>query len=180
MFSCVTSTRVRAFGDAGNAEVENLQPAMLIDHEVGRLDVPMNDAGFVRVLQTGAQLHHQPELLRDRHRLAALDLLGQGLAPDVLHHDERRALELAGVVDVDDVGMVQRGERPGLTGKPLAQIARIEVGEQQLERDEPVGVGVGIASQVERAHPAGPDEGLDVVPIDPRSACGTWDRVRKS
>ena len=63
MFSCVSVHARQAFGDAGNAEVEDLQPPVLIDHQVRRLDVAVNDAGFVRVLQTGAQLDHQPELL---------------------------------------------------------------------------------------------------------------------
>ena len=44
----------------------------------------------------------------------------KGFAADVLHHDEQRILEFAGVVDVDDVGVVQRGERAGLTDEPLA------------------------------------------------------------
>ena len=59
-------------------------------------------------------------------RRATLDDLRQRLAADVLHHDERRLVELAGVVDVDDVGVVQRGEGAGFAGEPLAQLGGIE------------------------------------------------------
>ena len=52
--------------------------------------------------------------------------------------------------------MVQCGERAGFAGKPLAQVAGIEVGEQQLERDEPVRVGVAVAGQVEDPIPPAP------------------------
>ena len=42
----------------------------------------------------------------------------------------------------------------------------VEVGVQQLERDEAVGVGIGVPGEVERSHPARTDEGLDLVATD--------------
>ncbi len=151
MLNCVTCRPARVklpSGDAGDAEVEDLQPPVLIDHQIGRLDVAVDDAGLVGVCEPGAQLRHQLELLRQRQRRLPLDLLCERLAPDVLHHDERRTLELAGVVDVDDVGVVQRGKRAGFTRESLAEIAGVEGGVQQLEGDEPVRVRVGVPGQV--------------------------------
>ena len=169
MFTCVTcrpSSGHVAFGDARDAEVENLQPPVLIHHQIGRLDVAVNDAGLVRVRQPRAQLRHQLQLLRHRQRRPPLDLLRERLAPDVLHHDERRALELAGVVDVDDVGVVQRGQRPGFAGEALAEIARIEGRVQQLEGDETVGVGIVSRARYRSPIPPRADEALDLVAAD--------------
>ena len=153
-----------AFGDASNSEVEDFQPPLLIHHEVRRLDIAVDDAGLVGLRQPGAQLGHELELLRHRQGGLPLDHLGKRLAADVLHHDERRILELAGVVDVDDVGVVQGGQGTRLAGEPLAKLVGVERRVQQFERDETIGVGV--EGEVEIAHPASPDEALDFVAAD--------------
>jgi hypothetical protein len=158
--------RHAAFGDARDAEIENLEAPPLIDHQVGRFDVAVDDSCLVRMREPGAQLGHQLQLLANREGCAPLDLFGERFTADVLHHDVRRALELARVVDIDDVGVVQRGKRAGLTREALAQVGRVEARVQHLDRDQPADLGVAVASQVTRGHTAGPDETLDLVSTD--------------
>ena len=91
-------------GQLGDAEVEDLQAAApLLDHQVGRLDVAVDDGEAVRVGQAVAQLLQQPQLAGDGGRLLAPDPHRQRLAVDVLHGDERLAVLLADVEDADDV-----------------------------------------------------------------------------
>ncbi len=118
----------------------------------------------MRLRKTGAQLLHQFQFLGYRQRGAPPDELGERLAPDVFHHDERRSLELARVVDVDDVRMVQRGKGPGFARKPFAKLRRVERRVQQLERDETV--RVRIAGEIQVAHAAAADPALDLVTAD--------------
>jgi hypothetical protein len=54
--------------------------------------------------------------------------------------------------------MVQRGQRVGFTGEPLAELVGIELRIEQLDGDQ--AIRVGVMSQVESAYPASPDEAL--------------------
>ncbi len=61
-------------GQLGDAEVEDLQAAAaLLDHQVGRLDVAVDDVEGVGVGQPVAQLLEQPQLAGDGGRLLAAD-----------------------------------------------------------------------------------------------------------
>ena len=107
----------------GDAEVHDFDDALLRDHDVAGLDVPVDDAHMVGVVQ-GTQ-HAQHDLLAVALAQGAVLLEDgpQGLALDVLHdkvgHPLMVALVvgqylLARVVDGDDVGVVEQGDRVGL------------------------------------------------------------------
>ena len=70
----------------------------------------------------------------------------QGLAFDVLHRDEEKALELAGIVNGDDVGMLQHARQPSLIAKALQKlfgVGAVHVEPRSLEGDGASDVGIG-------------------------------------
>ncbi len=93
-----------------------------VDEDVGGLDVAVDQTGDVGGVQRGgdlaADVQHpvgaEPALLaQDR---------GQVRAGDVLHRDVEQAVDLAGVVDRDDVRMRERRGDPGLAQEALAEV----------------------------------------------------------
>ena len=73
-----------------------------VDHDVGRLEIAMHDAGVVRGLQARGDLPGERHDLRDRQALLAQDRR-QVAALDVRHRDVLDAVDLAEVVNADDV-----------------------------------------------------------------------------
>jgi hypothetical protein len=86
----------------------------------------------------------------------------QILAADVPHGEVEHVVVLAGVVDRDDVGVVQGRRDLGLGGEPAAErFVAGELGSQELERD---GALQGdVRGAVDDTHPAAPDELVDAV-----------------
>ena len=70
----------------GEAEVGDLHAAPLVEQDVLGLDVAMDDAFVVGVLQRVADLRHDRQRL-GRRQAARLDELPQVGAVDVLHHE---------------------------------------------------------------------------------------------
>ncbi len=98
---------VAAPGAAGDAEVENLHPVAGGNHDVFGLDVAVNDAFFVRGLQSLAALSGNGEEFIGGDRL--FKAVTQGLAFDVLHYYPKFAGVLDDVVDGAHVGMIEGG-----------------------------------------------------------------------
>ena len=77
--------------------------ALHVEHHVRRLDVAVDDAGLVRVVERAQQLaHHAHELPRLEAHVAVEEVL-QILAADELHDDEGDLAFLAEVVHLHDV-----------------------------------------------------------------------------
>jgi hypothetical protein len=110
----------------------------------------VDDAGRVRRGQRVRDLGGDAERLGDGQALLR-DRLAQGLAAQVLHHDEVEAVVVRDVVDGHDVGVIERGRRARLAEEagPARRVART-VGGQDLERDE--AVEPGIAGLVHDGH----------------------------
>ena len=66
----------------GNAEIGQLQLAILRDQDVLRLEVPMHDALCMDISQRVRQLHSDPHDLFDRQRVASPQIRPQRLAVD--------------------------------------------------------------------------------------------------
>ncbi len=97
-------------GDMGDAEVEHLGLAGLIDQDVAGLEVAMNDALFVGVLHRVAHLGQQLEARR-RVETATAGVLVQGHPADELHGEERLAVFAhPRFVDLSDAGMLEPGQ----------------------------------------------------------------------
>ncbi len=136
----------------GQPEVEHLDLSLRRDLDVGRLQVPMDDASLVGRLQGLGDLERDPEGLLDRQG-AAGDPLLQRLALDQLHDQEVDAVRLLHLVDAGDVGMVQGGQNLGLAleaGEAL-RILRERL-RQHLDRHPPAQLRV--LGLEDLAHPA--------------------------
>ena len=88
-----------------------LTVALLVQQQIGGLDVSMHDAFAVGELQAPGGLQDVVDGLGDRERAVLLDQ-GRKVAPlDVLHDQEVNAVGLVGIVGRDDVRMLQLGGR---------------------------------------------------------------------
>ena len=103
-----------------NAEVGNERPAgPPLEQDVGRLDVAMHDAVLMRVGERPGHLLQHPHGLVGRQGPGAADPLGERLALDVPHDEER---ELAVLLDRMNRHDVRMGEPRG--GPRLAEESR--------------------------------------------------------
>ncbi len=148
--------------DACDAEVEDLEQASPRDHQVGGLDVAVDDSAAVRIAQPVGELVEQLQLAQHRERLAVPDERGQRGALDVLHRDEELAVVLVHVVHRHDVRMLQSPGRTGFADEAPAKVVIVDL--QELEGDVPVDHRV--AGQVEQPHAALPQEAEHVVAAD--------------
>ena len=98
--------------DLGQPEVEDLDHgavALAGEHQVARLDVAVDHAVLVGVLQAQRRLVHVVAGLGHRQRPAGLDQLRQVESLDVLHRQDEALADAEGRVGRDDVGMMQLG-----------------------------------------------------------------------
>jgi hypothetical protein len=119
---------------AGEAEVEDADAAVVADHDVGGLEVAVDEAGGVGggealagLAEHGGELGEGPAL--------ALEPGVQGHAVDELHGDVDLAAEGADLVDADDVGVRQPGHGLGLAQEAGAGQVLAGLGVEQLDGD---------------------------------------------
>ena len=146
----------------GHAEVGHQGVASGEHHVVG-LDVSVHHALAVRV---GQRVHHlDQDLDRVVHRqfADAREPLPERFPLDIRHDEVEEAAGLAGVVERQDVGMLQAGCDLDLAEETLAAERGGELGPQHLERHlAPVPEVLG---EVHRGHAAGADFPLDAVAV---------------
>ena len=87
------------------AEVGDPHAAAAVEHDVGGLQVAVQDAPVVRRGEPGAELPRDLERLVRRQPADAPQQRGEVLAVHVLHREEVLAVDLADVVDAADVGV---------------------------------------------------------------------------
>jgi hypothetical protein len=145
----------------GQAEVEDLHVAVGSQHDVGRLQVAVDDPVLVRRLQPVGDLAGDPHDLVRRHR-PLLHAPAQVLPLHQLHHQEADPAFLLETVDRGDVGMLQAGQGPRLALEPgLALGIARELGRQDLDRH--VAAELRVAGAEHLAHAALADLALDLV-----------------
>ena len=153
-------------GELGDAEVEDLEPAAaLLDHQVGRLDVAVDDVEGVGVGQAVAELLEQAQLAHHRGGLLAADPLRQRLAVDVLHGDERLAVLLADVEDADDVLVLEDTGGVRFLHEAAPDLVVVDAFLEELDRDR-AAADLGIPGAQERAHATRADRPDDFVATD--------------
>ena len=100
-------------------------------------------------------------------------------ALDVAHGDEQDAVDLAGLVDGQDVGVVDgcRHLRLALESGPVVEVVR-QGGRQDLERHATL--ESAFLRAVHNAHAAATDDGLDAIwpEVGANARVGTWRRHR--
>ena len=150
-----------AVEDARDAEVEQLEDAVVADEDVLGLEVAMDDAGGVDGAEDVHQLVAEVEGLDDRDAVAAL--LAQGLervALEEVHREEDAAVVGHAVVeDADDARVLDRVREVALTEEPLAD-RRIGA-ERRVEDLEGRARSVAVRHGVDRRHGPGPEQRID-------------------
>jgi hypothetical protein len=142
-------------------EIQHFHDARFADHDVGRLDVAVNDRRAVGVVECRTQHFEDAQLFGESPHAAPRDQLRQCLARHVLHRDERTIVVFADVVNRDDVGMVEAASRSRLARESFARHRIVEPLFEELDGDE--AFDRGVARKVERAHPAVRDQPCHVV-----------------
>jgi hypothetical protein len=147
-----------ALGCACDAEVRDLQHAVVANEEVGRLDVAVDETRVVRMLEARARLHTK----RDDALGRQLPGLGQGRARDAFHDDERPAVLVAGVIHTHDVRMREAAREPSFAHEAPHEVV---VAPQMLgqELDRHAALELGIVSEVHDGHPAAAELALDPI-----------------
>ena len=139
-------------GQFGQAEVEDLGVAARGQHDVAGLDVAVNHALCMR---GGERISH---LLRDANRLgdrerATCQPFGQGLALDVLHGNEHRAVVLTDFVDSADVRVIESRCRLRLAQQSGVRRG-VGAGRGRQHLDGHAAIERGILAEVDLAHAA--------------------------
>ena len=106
----VDAERPSRFDQFRQPEIEDLGVAVTRDHHVVRLEIAVHDPGVMRL---GEPFRHLGEVAEERRQRlpGVMDFFAQRHAVYVLHRDEGRALAVADLVDVRDVGMIERRGR---------------------------------------------------------------------
>ena len=95
----------RAFRET---EVRQRRGAILVDHDVRRLHVPVDQPGGVQRIEARADLRHETQNLRNVEGPIPPETLREGAAGDIARHDVRPSILLARIDDGDEVGMLDR------------------------------------------------------------------------
>ncbi len=158
------------------AEVQDLGVAVLGDHDVLRLQVPVHDPGRVGRGEAVADLDGEVEHLLRRHGSGGREVL-EGRTLDQLHGDVDRRVRGTDVVDRQDVGVREpRGRaRLPLEAGPALGVRR-ELGGEHLHGD--VALQAFVARPVDLSHPSGAQRRQNLVRAELGSG-GQWHRVAR-
>lgn len=107
--------RVLSLVGLGNAEVSHLDVALIVEYQILRLDVSVDDVVGVNVLQSDGQTSNNELGLV----FVELDALANVVAQVAAHHEVADQVDvflvLEGVHDVHDEGMLQLGQELALS-----------------------------------------------------------------
>ncbi len=131
--------RLRALQDSRDPEVHHLHNAFLADHDVGGLDIAVDNAALMREVKRPAGLQRIDKLQRDRKVGAPRNQVFQAFAIHQFHGDEGNTALIAHVVHRNDVGMLQAAGGLRLAVKALEQIRIVgNAGRDGFQRDQAV------------------------------------------
>ncbi len=108
--------------DAGDAKIRQLDELVVVEHDVLRLDIAMDDATLVRGAQAKGHVVGNDDGALITEPAVALDVASQVGAFDVLHDDVVALATLAVVEHLDDVGVLQQRGRARLALEPRDEL----------------------------------------------------------
>ena len=152
-----------ALEEAGNAEVGHLDGAVLQEHDVLGLDVPVDDALLVGALQGHEDLGGEVDSLLPADGALLLDILLQGDAVDKLHDDVLDLVAKADIVHLDNVGVVEHRDGLGLIAETAQEIAVVGKFFLQNLDGHPAALHA-VVGLVDIGHAAHADKLVDFVP----------------
>ena len=139
-----------------DAEIGDLDGAVLQNHDVVGLDVPVDDAPAVGVVQGLGDLHGKMQRLAPVEGTFLLQILLERDPLDQLHDDVVGLAGAGNVIDTDDIRVRQHGDRLGFRVEPAAELlVPRKFVLQYFHRDhtiEPV-----VQSLIDHGHSAGAD-----------------------
>ncbi len=130
-----------------------------IEQDVFRLDVPMDDVLRVRVPQGGGDISGDTERLLNGELFLPRQPVAQRFACHVRHDVEQKPVRFTGVVQRQDVGMIQPGGDLHLTQKPIGPEGRRHLRAEHLDRHPTVMLDV--VREIDGGHAAAPQLSLD-------------------
>src|SRR5262245_31119286 len=92
-------------GELGDAEIKDLDHAVAANDEVLRLDVTMDDAGFMRDREGFDQLGHNRQSLPQTCSRGSAQTSAQGLALDIFRNEVVAVIDFANLKNRDNVRM---------------------------------------------------------------------------
>ncbi len=106
----------------------------LVEHDVLGLHISMDHVPFVRVVQRRGNLARDRDRLIDRELLLALHLLAQRFARDVRHHVKQKTIRVPGIVEGQDVRMIQPRGDLDLAQEAIRAEHQCQLGAKHLDR----------------------------------------------
>ena len=147
--------------------------AVLAEQQVGRLEIPVDDAHLVGMVERLAHVEADDEGLRVRQGPAGVEEAAEASTGEVLGDEIGRTVD-SPVVDSEDVGVLEAGNDTGLLGEPFDE-HRI-TGQRLVEDlDGDVSTQVEVFGGVDGTGGAGADRPAERVP-PAEDAC--WGLVR--
>jgi hypothetical protein len=146
----------------GDPEVGQVDVAVLIEQDVRRLDVAVDETAAVRGVERARDLGENRDRTIGRELGLAFEHGLQVTPLDVAHGEVELPIVFARLVDRDHVRVVERGRHTRLLQEALAEsLVPGELGSDQLERDRALEREIG--RSVNDAHAAPPDDGFHAV-----------------
>ena len=142
-------------GEHRDPEIGDFDLEIRGDQDVGGLDVAMDDAVPVHVLQGAADLEDHLDHFIGRQKVLRRRVVCERLPADVLHHDVAQRLLDRHVEQLDDVGVAELADQRGLVQEERAVAPLQSRGAGLRERlDGDVAPGEGIFREIDDARGA--------------------------
>ncbi len=145
-------------GVLGDAEVAYLHASVGRQHDVGGLDVPVNDPAAVGVVECLGALKQNLHGALDGQQVVLVDVALEGVAAvEKLQHDVRPVTVLTGIQHAENIRMVERAGGVGLVEEQLlrqaARLGFVLVG-YGADLDGDLAVGVRVVTGIHDTHAA--------------------------
>ncbi len=144
-----------------NAEVRH-QGLSVVEQDILRLDVAMDHAMAVGIVECARHLRCNPDGIGDGELGLAGEPVAQALSFDERHHIEQKAVGLARIEESQNMRMLEVRRGLDLGQEALRPDDRRKLRAQHLQGDP--AVMPDVMRQVDGGHAAGPDLALDRVP----------------